>query len=76
MERDFTKEELAELFYNLMAVGKTIANKPECSSYETVGAIGLAVTGALIAAQLRCMEDDEVLHVSVEDIPSWDREEQ
>ena len=72
MERDFTKEELVELFYNLMAVGKTIANLPERASFETVGAIGLAVTGALIAAQLRCMEDSDVLHVSVEDIPSWD----
>lgn len=75
MERDFSKQELIELFYNLMAVGKTIANSPEFSSMENVGAFGLAVVGSLLSAQLSSMEDSDVLHVSVEDIPSWNVDE-
>lgn len=73
--RDFTKGELEDMFYNLMAVGKTLTGKVAGTSLDGTMAFALAIVGASFASQLDIMEDSDTLYVEVDDIPSWRKEE-
>lgn len=71
IRRDYTKEELELLFYEVMAVGKTIASDFHGNSLSATLPFGIAFVSAAIATKLNDMKDSDTLHVDVEDIPSW-----
>lgn len=73
--KSYTREELEQLYYDVMAVGTTLCMPDRMPKLGPTMA-GIAVTGmaALIVTQLGYMDSNDALYVDIHDIPSWESE--
>lgn len=72
--KSYSKPELEDLFYDILAVGKTLI--PDDSNTKGVFVLGLALAyvSAMVAKQLNIMDSDDALYVDIHDMPSWESE--
>lgn len=72
--KSYTKPELEELFYNILAVGKTLVPDDSETGIAVTLATALAYVAAIVARQLNIMDNDDALYVDIHDMPSWESE--
>ena len=73
--KSYTRKELEQLFYDVMAVGTTLCMPDRMPNLGHMAGIAVAGMAALIGAQLGYMDSKDALYVDIHDIPSWESEE-
>ena len=73
--KSYTREELEQLFYDVMAVGTTLCMPDRMPNIGPMAGIAVAGMAALIGAQLGYMDSEDAFYVDIHDIPSWESEE-
>lgn len=72
--KSYTRAELEQLFYDVMAVGTTLCMPDRMPNIGAMAGIAVAGMAALLGAQLEIMDSDDALYVDIHDIPSWESE--
>lgn len=68
--KSYTREELEQLFYDVMAVGTTLCMPDRMPSLGATAGVAVAGMAALLGAQLEIMDSEDALYVDIHDIPT------
>lgn len=69
--KSYTKAELEQLYYDVVAVGTTLVAPDRMPNLGPMASIAVAGIAALISAQLGIMDNDDALYVDMQDIPTF-----
>lgn len=68
--KSYSKPELEQLFYDVMAVGTTLCMPDRMPKLGSMAGVAVAGMAALLGAQLEIMDSEDALYVDIHDIPS------